>query len=57
MGTNTADRQLDTCAHCGDGFERGVRYPVTTAEDPEGNVQLYSFCDKGCQESWEDENL
>lgn len=40
------------CAHCGASFEPGVSYPVETCEGPDGQLELYSFCDEACRAAW-----
>jgi hypothetical protein len=42
---------LDRCAHCGEPFEKNVRYPLV-AERETGELRLHSFCDDGCTEAW-----
>lgn len=57
MGTDGADLSpFGACANCGDPFEPDVSYPVVTGDGPDGEMELYSFCDEACQAAWEDEH-
>lgn len=43
---------FDVCAHCGARFETGVRYPVATWRDEDGELYVVSFCDDACEAAW-----
>lgn len=43
---------FEACAHCGNRFELGVDYPVTSRRES-GDLVFYSFCDEECQRAWE----
>ena len=58
MGPDGATRtEFVACDYCETPFETDTRYPVTVREDADGAVELYSFCDKTCQEAWESQSL
>lgn len=49
-------RQFVVCDQCGMPFERDVSYPVTTREDADGSLRVFSFCDEACQDAWSAEH-
>lgn len=53
--TDGATAAFGRCAHCGSALVAGVRYPVTTRYDEEGDFALHSFCDAECQGAWLEE--
>lgn len=53
---STTRYPFDACAHCGTRFELGVTYPVERREEPDGEFQLYSFCNDECQDAWNAED-
>lgn len=56
--SDVGSEQLEfvTCDYCEQSFDIGVRYPVAVREGPDGDLELYSFCDAACQQAWETEN-
>lgn len=48
----TTAHPFDTCASCERAFKSGVAYPVETRVRPDGELELYSFCDEECRQSW-----
>lgn len=53
MNDVSDQRLFDACAYCGTPFEVGVRYPVSVCEDEDGSIEIFSFCDETCQQSWD----
>lgn len=45
----------DECDYCGTPFEIGVRYPAFTEDGPDGEFDIYTFCDDECKSEWLDE--
>lgn len=56
--TDSGSDQLEfvACDHCRSSFDIDVRYPVSAHEGPDGDLELYSFCDEDCQQAWEFEH-
>lgn len=54
-GAGEDDDPFEACAHCGTAFETGVRYPVVTRRDADGDLRVFSFCDADCERAWRDE--
>jgi hypothetical protein len=42
----------DRCDHCGRTFEPDVRYPTVTEDRPNGDLQIYTFCEESCKTAW-----
>lgn len=54
MTERTSDEHpFGVCAHCGAAFEPDVSYPVVTRGGGDRELELYSFCDEGCQRAWD----
>lgn len=56
MSLETPDRNtFDVCDQCGERFEDGVRYPITTRRSANDELEIYSFCDGACQNAWDED--
>lgn len=51
-GEGVPGSPFGTCAHCNTALEPGERYPVETRGEPDGELELYSFCDEACRRAW-----
>lgn len=46
----------EICAHCGDRLTLDEWPPIVVeAEDADGDISLYSFCDEECKRAWDPE--
>ena len=43
---------MTPCQYCGSPIDTADWYPIVTATDERGKVELYAFCTKQCRNTW-----
>lgn len=40
------------CDYCGTSLKEEVRYPTTTIDMEDGDIEIFTFCSEECKEQW-----